>query len=420
MKKTLLGTLVIAGLGLATSAQAVPPPSPEAMWRLIQRQQKQIEALQRQLQAAEEKLEAAGEMLDELAGSTAPTPTGGREGLGEAHTPFEHGQAGRTHLGGYGELHYNHLEGDGGAGDRKEVDFHRAVLFLGHEFSDRLRFFSEIEYEHADTESHGAVELEQAYIEVDLSERLRARGGLFLVPVGFLNEVHEPPRFYGVERNPVETHILPTTWWVGGAMLTGEIAPGLRFDAALHEGMKTSAADAYRVRKGRQKTSQAVAKDPAFTGRLRWQAARGLELTAFWQYQGDVTQSSDPSAGSANLLGATGVYTSGPFTLKALYARWDLDGSGPAALGADVQSGWYLEPSWKVNDQVGLFARYNAWDNRAGSDTGAAARSGKSQWNAGINWWIHPDVVLKADLEFQDNDDGRDRNGFNLGIGYQF
>ena len=37
-----------------------------------------------------------------------------------------------------------------------------------------------------------------------------------LVPVGFLNEVHEPPTFYGVERNPVEKNVIPTTWWEGG------------------------------------------------------------------------------------------------------------------------------------------------------------------------------------------------------------
>jgi len=89
-------------------------------------------------------------------------------------------------------------------------------------------------------------------------------------------------------------------------------------------------------------------------------------------------------------------------------------------VGADEQYGWYIEPSYKLTEKLGLFARYNDWDNQAGSDTGSAANSGKRQWNAGVNWWIHPDVVLKADLEFQDNDDGKDRNGFNLGVGYQF
>ena len=422
MKQRLLGALIAAAITGTATAEAATPPSAEEMWRIIQAQQKQIEQLKRQLEAAEEKVEATGEMLDELA-SGAPAP-GGEEkaALGAAHTPFEHGRAGRTLIGGYGELHYNNLEGDGGASDKNEIDFHRAILFLGHEFSDRIRFFSEIEYEHAaiDNSSSGGVYLEQAYLEMDINERLRARAGLLLVPAGFLNEVHEPPRFYGVERNPVESNIIPTTWWVGGAMLTGEIAPGWSFDAALHEGMKTSSGSNYAVRSGRQKTSKAVADDLAFTGRIRWNGLSGLELTAFWQYQSDMTQGTDPNAGAANLLGVTGVYNTGPFTVKALYARWDLDGTGPAAIGADRQRGWYIEPSYKITEKLGLFARYNDWDNQAGSDSGAAANTGKRQWNAGLNWWIHPDVVLKADLEFQDNDDGRDRNGFNLGVGYQF
>ena len=420
-KRTLLAS-ALTGLMATTAAQADRMPTAEEMWRIIQQQQKEIADLKARLADTDEKVEATGEMLDEIA-SGAPASGGERKAaLGAEHSPFEHGQSGRTIVGGYGELHYNNLAGEGGADDLKEIDFHRAILFLGHEFSDRIRFFSEIEYEHAsiDNNSDGGVYLEQGYLEMDLNERLRARAGLLLVPAGFLNEVHEPPRFYGVERNPVEANIIPTTWWVGGAMLTGEIAPGWSFDAALHEGMNMSAADNYAVRKGRQKTSKAVAEDLAFTGRIRWNGLTGLDLTAFWQYQSDATQGTDPTAGGLNLLGVTGVYNTGAFTVKALYAQWDLDGSGPTAIGADKQRGWYIEPSYKFSEKLGLFARYNEWDNQAGSNTGAGANTGKSQWNAGLNWWIHPDVVLKADLEFQDNDDGQDRNGFNLGVGYQF
>ena len=416
MKHSRLSPLGAALAGLfAVSAQAADMPSQAEMWRIIQQQQREIETLRRDQQSTEQKVEATGEALDSLQGETVTTAEPAPAALGAGHGPFEHGGAGKTVVGGYGELHYNNLERDGS--NKKEIDFHRAILFLGHQFTDDIRFFSEVEYEHADTSKNGAVELEQAWLEFDLNDRLSARAGLFLVPVGILNETHEPATFYGVERNPIETNIIPTTWWVGGAGLKGEVAPGWSFDLAVHEGMDTSAADNYAVRKGRQKTSEADASDLAATGRLKWTGLAGVELAASVQYQQDMTQGQDPNAGNAWLYEAHADIRRGRLGLRALYALWDLDGSGPAAVGADRQKGFYVEPSFKLTPKLGLFARYNQWDNRAGN----SSDSQKKQYQAGISYWPHPDVVLKADLQTQDNEDSStEEKGFNLGVGYQF
>ncbi|MDP2266068.1 MAG: porin, partial [Thiobacillus sp.] len=134
------------------------------------------------------------------------------------------------------------------------------------------------------------------------------------------------------------------------------------------------------------------------------------------QHQTDITQGLDPTAGSANLYELHGIYNKGPFALKALYAQWDLDGSGPAAIGADKQNGWYVEPSYKLSGQWGIFARYSLWDNKAGDNVGSM----KKQIDTGVSFKPHPDVVLKADYQRQNNDDGKNQNGFNLGVGYQF
>ena len=121
-----------------------------------------------------------------------------------------------TTIGGYGELHYQNRSVEGGS-HKEEVDFHRFVLFFGHEFTDNLRFFSELELEHSfikdtdDGSSGGEVELEQAYLEYDFNQSASAKAGLFLMPVGIINETHEPNTFYGVERNEVEKNIIPTT-----------------------------------------------------------------------------------------------------------------------------------------------------------------------------------------------------------------
>ncbi len=385
---------------------ATPPATPEEMWTIIQRQQQEIEQLKQQVQATdqkvdqtEEKIEATSTMLEEM-GSGSST------------------WAEKSQFGAYGELHYNNLRNDKvGGNDKKEIDFHRFILFFGHQFNEKIRFFSELELEHSisgDGQT-GAVELEQAYIDFDISSELKARGGLFLMPIGIINETHEPTTFYGTERNPVEQNIIPSTWWEGGAALVGRPLPGLQYDLALHSGLEV--ATNYNIRKGRQKVGKANATNLAVTGRLKYTGIKGLELASSLQYQDDVTQGKDPQAGKALLLEAHAIYAWQQFMIKALYAQWDLDGDGPKAVGKDKQLGWYIEPSYKFNEQWGIFARYNFWDTSAGNNID----SEYEQVDMGFNYWPHPNVVLKLDYQMQNTPDGKDQfDGFNLGLGYQF
>ncbi len=409
MKYPFIRTVLTAAVMSAVSATAHADMSVEERLKAMETRLNALETenqeLKGKLKATEQKVDAASEQVEKVA-SSAPS--------GKASW------ADKTSLGGYGELHYNNLEGKGGASNKEEIDFHRFVLFLGHEFNSRTRFFSELEVEHAlaGEGKKGEVEIEQAYVEFDLNDNHRAKAGLFLIPVGILNETHEPPTFYGVERNPIEAAIIPATWWAGGAAVSGQLGSGFAYDVAIHEGLSvpSTGSNSYRPRSGRQKTSEARATDLATTARLKWTGIPGVELAASFQHQSDITQGLDPTAGSANLYELHGVINKGPFGLRALYAQWNLDGNGPAAIGADKQMGWYVEPSFRISEQWGVFARYNLWDNQAGDNLG----SKKKQADFGVNFWPHPDVVLKADYQKQDNDDGRNQDGFNLGVGYQF
>lgn len=404
MKQSVLALSIGTLLASGQAALAQDMPSAEEMWRIIQQQQKEIAELKAKVEDTDQKAEAAVEAVESGGGYAA-----GGSGAAWAED---------TQIGGYGEIHYNNLDGEGGASDKDMLDLHRFVLFFGHQFNDNLRFFSELEIEHAlsGDGAPGEVELEQAYVEMDLNDRHRAKAGVFLLPVGILNETHEPPTFYGVERNPVEHDIIPATWWAAGGALSGELGQGFSYDVGVHEGLNTSAGSSYSIRSGRQKSAEAIASDLAYTARLKYTGMPGLELAGTFQHQTDITQGTDANAGSANLYEVHGIFNRGPFGLRALYAMWDLDGSGPAAVGADEQFGWYLEPSYKLTEKWGVFTRYNVWDNQAGN----SSQSEKTQWDVGVNYWPHPDVVLKADYQAQDNDNGQDRDGFNLGVGFQF
>lgn len=401
------------------SSFAQEMPSAEQMWEMIKQQQAQIERLERIVgqteQIAIENQEKAAE-TEQMVEATVVAMEEGMMNKGG-------GASSSTSLGGYGELHYN-------GGDADQVDFHRFVLFMGHEFNDNIRFFSELEVEHsiAGDGQPGEVELEQAFIEFDIGENSTSSVGLQLVPVGIINETHEPPTFYGVERNAIEKNIIPSTWWEAGVKFSGKLGENLRYDAMVHSGLETPISDsskAFNIRSGRQKVAKALWKNTAYTGRLTWLPAPGVTLGASLQYQSDLTQSSaEPT--SAMLFEAHTdithqISTANQIGLRALYAQWNLDSNEAELLGRDVQRGWYIEPSFKHtmdnNHAIGIFARYSMWDNSAGNDLDTANK----QTSFGVNYWPHQNVVLKADYQIDSYANvASEDNRVNLGMGLQF
>jgi regulator of replication initiation timing len=419
LKKTVLALSLFS----AMSVQAATPSNEEIWQKLLELQQQMADVqsqnilLETENKQLRNKVEATEQLAIETSEATEAIVIATEEAVKTATL-----KSNKTTIGGYGELHYNNLEDQNGTSDKDEIDFHRFVLFFGHEFNDDLRFFSELELEHsiAGEGKSGEIELEQAYIEYDISGQHRVKGGIFLTPVGIINETHEPNTFYGTERNPVEKNIVPATWWAAGTMFSGEIAEGFSYDVAITSGLDVSdrgSKTSYKVRDGRQKVSKALADDFAYTGRLKWTAIPGVELATTVQYQQDITQSQDSTAGSGILFEAHAVIERGDFGLRALYATWDLDGDGPKATGYDEQTGWYIEPSYRISSNFGIFARYNEWDNQAGDSTD----SEYEQIDLGINWWPHQDVVVKLDYQDQDAPKGKtELDGVNIGLGYQF
>ncbi len=326
----------------------------------------------------------------------------------------------RTSLGAYGELHYTNRSKE--AGDhQEESDFHRFVIFLGHEFTDKLRLYSELELEHsiAGDGKNGEIELEQAYLEYDISPQLSAKAGLFIMPVGIMNETHEPATFYGVERNEVEKRIIPATWWEAGIGTAYKFDNGVSAEVAVTTGLNLN--DDYDIRKGRGKVSKQTANDPIIAARVKYTGIPGLEVAASILHQTDMGQSSDNvDIGAGTLYEGHTIYSHsigiGTFTGKALYSHWDIDANNSAA---ESQYGWYLEPSYKVPTDwgdVGIYARFQQLDYFSGSV------KNYDIWETGASWWLHENVVLKANYVYKQDtlQDNHDENGFDLGVGYHF
>lgn len=354
---------------------------------------------------------------------------------------------GATTVGGYGEVSYNNYR-DGSVKD--QADLKRFILFLGHKFNDRLRFFSELEVEHAFAKdgkapANGELEMEQAYLEYALTDTTYARAGLMIVPAGIINETHEPPTFYGVERNEVESRIIPSTWREIGVALRGQAAPGLEYNV----GMSTTPdASQYKdAAKGfrdlRTSGSKATANDLGVFGALNYRAVPGALLGAS-VFRGNTGQDGNGATAKAALVGVDAPltlwdvhakYTLGKLDLQGLYARGTLGDTAAinAAAGLAAGSnkaapksfhGWYGQAAyhlWQSGEmELNPFVRYERYNTQDKVDAGFAIdpRNDERVTTAGFNFMLHPQVVLKADYQNYKVDPAKDR--FNLGVGYMF
>lgn len=405
MKKSVVAA-GFAAMAFSVSQMTLAQESPDLqeLWQLLQTQQAEIAELKRQLEVNNTQIQETQIMTISVADAV-------ENQTGQSSTSS---WADKTSIGGYGEHHYNAVD-EG----RDQVDAHRYVLYIGHEYTDSVRFFSEFELEHslAGDGKPGEVELEQAFIEWQFSTNHRATLGQYLVPVGILNETHEPDTFYGVERNKVESEVIPSTWWETGAMLSGNLTPSLRYDLALHSGLNLSddggAIDSFRIRSGRQKSAEANANNFAYTGRLSYNPTPGLSMALSLQHQTDLLQNMVTEDAAATLIEAHLIYQKEKFGLRALYAGWDINNADFEVNGSDNPSGWFLEPSYKVTDKLGVFARYSEVDPARGDRPTQITE----QIDYGFNYWLTPQVAFKAD--YQDNqEDGSD--AINIGIGWSY
>ena len=440
----------LVAMVVRSSVHAAETPNLDEMWRLLQAQQQKIQALETDLRAAQAELGLAQATLTDTRQQIAHTDakieaTADELEASKSQSASASGWADRTQVGGYAELHYNNLDddaviADGTANDLDQVDFHRFVIMLSHQFNDRIRFASELEVEHAVLESAddspGEVALEQAWVELDLSSKHHLKAGLDLVPIGIINGTHEPPTFYGVERNPVELEIIPTTWSEAAAGIHGEIGAGFSYDAFVHTGLNvpTTGGSAFRPRSGRQHVAEAEDQAAAITARLKYTGIPGLELASSLHYENDYTGSADGADPSAYLAEVHGDWRhANGIGLRALYAHWHLEsdrahGIDPELVGADNLGGWYLEPSYRFPlpemalGELGMFARYSQWEQRNGLDGPTYRFATFDRTNVGFNYWPHPRLVFKFDAQWESADAAvaTELDGFNLGVGLQF
>jgi len=335
-------------------------------------------------------------------------------------------------FGGYGELTLNIPGNAPGV-----VDLRRFVLFFGHDFTDRIRFYSELEVEHAvvSSDDQGEAELEQAYLDGLLSRRLNVRGGLLLMPMGIVNVYHEPPSFNGVDRPDVDQFVIPSTWREPGVGIFGELVEGLRYQLYFVNGFNANGFTARSaIRDGHQEAQLARAGDWGAIGRLDYEPILGtvLGVSAYGGRSGN-TLTSTVGRVPIGLFDMDARFRRGGFSARAEFALLlmgdtaalnqallagtpEQQEAGPVASQA---RGGYAEIAYNLlrvlapgQDQALVaFTRFDYADTQASVPAGYAARLEFRRYAqiVGLTYLPIPQIALKADYR---------RHWFGAGEGY--
>jgi len=413
--------------------------------------QAELDELKRQVAILAEEVEKlrSGESTESLSESD-------RRALGlgpSASTVYTKKQG--VSLAGYGEMLYENFGANdqSGADSNREdqIDFLRGVIYFGYRFNDRFLFNSEIEFEHANTEDGGEAGIEFAFLDFRAADPITIRGGMVLIPMGLINEFHEPNVFLGAERPLTETRIIPTTWRENGVGIVGR--KGL-FDyrAYLTNGFNSAGFTQDGLAGGKQEGALAKIRTPSFVGRLDVTPTEGLYVGAsffggesgFFSSTGEASAKVPEIPAPENLNIGTfvtelhGAYRYRGIDLRGMYAYASLskvaqlnlalglegdESVGKTMDGGYIQAGYNLF-AHRTQTKAALipYFRYESINTQRTVPAGFS-KNGDTAIDLttfGVQYEPIPGVVLKTDYQIIHNDARTGVNQWNIDMGYSF
>lgn len=488
----ILSVAVALALGAtAVEAKKAKPSSIDEMWRIIEQQQKQIEELKSRItqnesaggksETGHSAMAATGDKTDSVPKNNASQSSSATKksakseverktdilsaevdklktqlyipdkreykvqyGYGPAASAVYRVNQGLS-LGGYGEAVYtNFSKSDSYVKDRNLKDtanMLRGVLYVGYKFNDWIILNNEFEFEHATTGKSGQVSVEFSQLDFLLNPYANARAGMSLVPMGFINEIHEGPTFHGNYRPEVERTIIPSTWREIGAGMFGELAPGLQYRMYGMNGLNATGFTSAGIRDGRQNASKAIAEDLAFTGRIDYDMpfAPGLVAGAS-AWVGDSGQGFEYAGQKVDALtqlyeGHLQYHWRG-LEMRALGAVGSIGNAEQLSLQrkqtiGSQNYGWYTEAAYNViplfsseiTHYLAPFFRYEAYNTLAEVPDGFSDYDGLyNRWiyQAGLTYKPIENVAVKFDYRNFNSEAGKLPDEYNLGVAFMY
>lgn len=352
-------------------------------------------------------------------------------------------------IGGYGEVNFYKPFIENTISN-STLDVQRFVLMLGYKFSDRAQIIAEIEYEHVKE-----VYMEQAFFQYRINDYINLRGGLMLIPMGLVNEFHEPTTFNGVIRPHLDKYIVPTTWREIGAGVTGRIqSASLKYQVYITNGFngydggaKFNGKDG--LRGGRQKGAKSFMSSPTFSTkfdyygipRLKLGAAAYIGNSQSTAYNGidendqNMIAAADSTVVGINMIGLNAIYTIKGFQLRGQYVHTSISNSIEynTSTGSDLANtmdGYYAEVSYNVFHNTNIktslipFVRYEKYytHKKVDSEITQNLAYNRTDITFGLGYKITPGLGIKADYQIYQNEDpnSTDSGQLNMGLAFWF
>ena len=332
-------------------------------------------------------------------------------------------------IGGYGETLFRFYNSD----KTNEFDQLRTIIYIGYKFNDNWVVNTEIEFEHASTDAEGGASVEFATVDYLHNDPLNIRAGLVLIPMGFLNELHEPQTFLAATRPETESRIIPSTWRENGVGIFGG-AGGFDYRAYVVNGLDGEGFSEKGLRGGRQRGSKAKAEDLAVVARLDWTDTPGVTVGGS-VYMGNSGQANDDLGSTATSIYELhaeaqwrGVWARalGAWATVDDVARINAaNGFGPANSVGEELAGAYVEVGYDLlslmdaesRASVSPYVRLESVDTQAETPSGLTNPDNDFDvFTVGVNFKPIPQVVFKAEIQqFDPGDDS-----VNLSVGYAF
>ena len=346
-------------------------------------------------------------------------------------------------IGGYAQMDYNQEFNKNG-----KMDIHRMVFLTGYKFSENVRFVTELELEHVKE-----VYVEQAFINWRLNDYINFRGGLMLVPMGIVNEYHEPVTYNGIERPNVDKYIIPSTWREIGAGFSGTIADyGLKYQVYIMNGFSSYNGSANlsgksALRSGRQKGAESTFTNPNLTTKIEYFGINKLKLGIsgyFGKSQSTLFNNTEDenfvqSQADSSIIGLSMMSVDARFKSKGLEARGQYvlgnisntnqyNSKFGTNLGSSIQ-GYYLEAGYDIlrffkyntKRKLVLFSRFENYNthHKVENEIIKNKSYNRTEVTYGLTFHITNGVALKADFQqFKNNSkESTFQNRVNFGIG---
>ena len=318
-------------------------------------------------------------------------------------------------IGGYGEMYYSHTSKES-AKNTSKVDVYRFVPYIGYKFTDNIILNAELEFEHGgaegDNPDSGYVIVEFMYLDFLFNEYANLRVGNMLMPMGLINEKHEPTLFTTVQRPNTEKNLIPSTWHENGIMIYGDIIEDLTYKIGAFTALAPLDSGDKWLRDGRAGSFTNNNPTLGFSARVDYTGVNGLLVGASTYFDSDLLMGDIHVNYNLDALRIYGVYTKTQRSNATI-------GQVQSAKGGYINVGYDLLSLTSSQDKMPIFIQYDSVSAQD-SIVGANSAESKDTTTVGVNYFPHEQVVLKADYAMQRQQGALDSDTFSLSMGFIF